>query len=89
MTVSHKLFKILSGHGFCIKCYRDLDFDRKMYRGRLLTMTNPIPSRMTVTYKRFKILSGHGFCMNATVTLTFDLKIDQGQLLTMTNLPPK
>jgi len=43
MTVTHKLFKILSGHGFCIKWYCDLDLwpsDLKIYRGHLLTMTN-------------------------------------------------
>jgi len=43
MTVTHKLFKILSGHGFGIKCYFDLDLwptDLKMYTGHLLTMTN-------------------------------------------------
>ena len=43
MTVTHKLFKILSGHGFCIKWYCDLDLwpsDLKIYRGHLLNMTN-------------------------------------------------
>jgi len=43
MTVTHKLFKILSGHGFCIKCFCDLDLcpsDLKIYRGHLLTMSN-------------------------------------------------
>jgi len=36
MTVTHKLFKILSGHRFCIKCYCDLDLwpsKLKMHRG--------------------------------------------------------
>jgi len=36
-------FKILSGHGFCIKCYCDLDLwpsDLKMYWGHLLMTTN-------------------------------------------------
>ena len=35
MTVTHERFKILSGHGFCIKCYCDLDLwpsDIKIYR---------------------------------------------------------
>jgi len=43
MTVTQKLFKILSGHGFCIKCYGDLDIwpiDLKIYRGHLLSMAN-------------------------------------------------
>jgi len=43
MTVTRKLFKILSGHSFCIKCYCDLDLwpsDLNIYRGHLLSMTN-------------------------------------------------
>jgi len=43
MTVTHKLFKILSRHVFCIKYYCDLDLwpsDLKIYRGHPLTMTN-------------------------------------------------
>ena len=43
MTVAHKLFKILSGHCFCIKCYCDLGLwpsDLKMYICHLMTMTN-------------------------------------------------
>jgi len=38
-----KFFKIYSRHGFCIKCYCNLDIwssDLKMYRGHLLSMTN-------------------------------------------------
>ena len=61
MTVTHKLFKILSGHGFCIKCYCDLDLgpsDLQIYWGHLLTMTN-LPSQYHVTQKLFKILCGH------------------------------
>ena len=41
--LSLKLFKILSGYSFCIKCYCDFDIwpsDVKIYRGHLLTMTN-------------------------------------------------
>ena len=51
MTVSYKLFNILSGHGFCIKCYCDLDLwpsDLKMYRGHLQTMTN-LPTMIWLT----------------------------------------
>jgi len=43
MTVIHKLFKILSGHCFCINYYCDLDLlpsNLKIYRGHLLTITN-------------------------------------------------
>jgi len=43
MTVTHKLFKILSGHGFCIKWYCDLDLwlsDLRIDRVHLLTTTN-------------------------------------------------
>jgi len=42
-TVTQKLFKVLRRHGYCIKCYCDLDIwptDLKSYRGQLLTMTN-------------------------------------------------
>ena len=34
MTVTHKYLKVLRGHGFCIKCFCDLDLwpsDHKMY----------------------------------------------------------
>jgi len=41
MTVTHKLFKILSGHAFGIKYYCDLwPSDLKIYMGHLLTTTN-------------------------------------------------
>jgi len=43
MTVSHKLFQILSGQGFSIKCFCDLDIwhiELIMYRGHLLSITN-------------------------------------------------
>jgi len=43
MAITYKLFKILSWHCFCIKCYCDLDIgptDLKMYKGHLLNMTN-------------------------------------------------
>ena len=52
----------MSGYGFCIKCYCDLDLwpsDLKIYKGYLLTMTNLPTMLMTVTQKLFKILSGH------------------------------
>jgi len=64
MTTTHKLFKILSVHGFCIKWYCGLDLwinNLKMCRGHLLSIKWPIflPSNMTVTQKLFKILSGY------------------------------
>ena len=40
MTVTHKLFNILSGHGFALIATVTLTFDLKIYRGHLLTMTN-------------------------------------------------
>jgi len=95
MTVTHKLFKILSGHGFCIKWYCDLDLwpcDLNIYRGHLLTMTNLSTKVMTVTHKLFTILSGHGYCIKWYYDLDLwpcDLKIYRGHLLTMTNLPTK
>ena len=62
MTVSHNLFKILSRHGFCIKCYCDLDLwptDLKMYRGHLLTMTNLSTKYHDCHLELNKIMSGH------------------------------
>ena len=64
MTVIHKIFKILSGHGFCIKCYCDLAFD--MVTSKFIgVICWPWPifisSTMTVAHKLFKILSGHIF----------------------------
>ena len=62
MTVTNKLFKILSGHGICIKCNCDLDFD--LLTSKLIGVIYwpwPIflPSTMIVTNKNFKILSRH------------------------------
>jgi len=91
MTVTHKLFKILSGHGFCIKWYCDLDLVDSKFVG-VIYWPWPIflPSTMTVTHKLCKILSGHGFCIKWYCDLDLwssDLKIYRGHLLTMTNLP--
>jgi len=76
MTVTHKLFKILNSHAFCIKCYCDLDLwhsDLKMYRGHLLTMTN-LPTKYhdchSETFQDIERM--YGFCIISTVTLTFD-----------------
>ena len=60
MTVTQKLFKILSGHSFCIICYRDIDLVTSKCIG-VIYWPWPIflPSSMTLTQKLFKILSGH------------------------------
>jgi len=67
MTVTHKLFKILSGHGFCIKCYCDFDLVTSKCIGAIY-WSWPIflPSNMTVTQKLFKILSGHDVAYGRT-----------------------
>jgi len=62
MTVTHKFFKILSGHGFCIKCFVTLTFD--LVTSKFLGVIYwPCPiyltSTTTVTQKLFKILSWH------------------------------
>jgi len=92
MTVTHKLFKILSRHTFCIKCYCDLDLWPKMYRVIYWVWPIFVPCRMTVTHKLFKILSGHGFCIKWYCDLDLwpsDLRMYRGNLLTMINLPIK
>ena len=59
MTVTHKLFKILSGHSFCIKC-RDLDLVTSKFIGVIYCVWPTfLPSTTTVTHKLFQILSGH------------------------------
>jgi len=93
MTVTHKPFKILSGHGFCIKWYCDLwHSDLKCIGVIYLPWPILLPSKMTVTHKLFKILSGHGFCMKCFCDLDLwpsDFSIYRGHLLTMSNLPTK
>jgi len=62
MTVTYKLFKILSGHGFCIKwyCYLALwPSDLKICRVIYWPWPIFLPSIMTVTYNLFKILTWH------------------------------
>jgi len=66
MTVTHKLIKILSGHGFCIKWYFDLGLwpsDLKIHGVIYWPWPIFLPSTMSVTHKLFKILNGHGFCI--------------------------
>jgi len=61
-TVSHKHFKILSGHGFCIKCFCDLDLwpsDLIIYRVIYWPCPIYLPRTTTVTQKLFKLLRGH------------------------------
>jgi len=95
MSVTKKLFKILSRHGFCIKCYCDLDIwptYLKMYRVIYWPWPIFLPSTMTVTYKLFKILSGHGFFKKCYCDIDLwpsDLKMYRGHLLSMANLPTK
>jgi len=65
MTVTQKLVKILSGYGFCIKCYCDLDIwptDLKIYGVIYWPWPIFLQSRITVL---FKILIGHGFCIKS------------------------
>jgi len=93
MTATHKLFKILSEHGFCIKCYCDFDLVTSKFIG-VIYWVWPIflLSRMNVTHKLFKILSGHSFCIKCFCDLDLwpsDLKIYRGHLLTMNNLLTK
>jgi len=77
MNVTHKLFKILSGHCFCIKWYCDLDLwpsDLKIDRGHQLTMTNlpyQEPWLSLINFSRY--WADMVFALNGTVTLTFDL----------------
>jgi len=77
MNVTYKLFKILSGHGFCIKWYCDLDLwpsHLKFYRDHLLTMTNlatQVPWLSFINFLRY--WADMVFALNGTVTLTFDL----------------
>jgi len=95
MTVTHKLFKILSGHGFCIKCYCDHDIwptDLKIYRVIHWPWPILLPSTMTVTHKLFKILSRYGFHIKCYCDLDLwpsNLKICMGHLMSMTNLSTK
>ena len=95
MTVTHKLFKILSGHCFCIQCYCDLDLwpsDLKCIGVIYWPWPIFLPSTMTVTQKLLKILSGHGFCIKCYCDLDLwpsNLKIYRGHLLSITNLLTK
>ena len=74
MTVTHKLFKILSTRGFWIKRYYDLDLWPKNVSGS--------STEYGQSYNRLEWLSlinlsrywaDTVFALNATVTLTFDL----------------
>ena len=93
MTVTHNFFKILSGHGFCIKMllwpwHLTSKFIGVIYWPRPICL----PSRMTVTHKPFKILSRYGFCIKCFCDLDLwpsYLTTSRGHLLTMTNLPTK
>ena len=77
MTDTHKLFNTLSGHGFCIKCYCDLDLkssDPKICRAHLLSMTNLPTKKNDCHSETFQDIEQTWFLhKNATVTLTFDL----------------
>ena len=75
MTVTQKHFKILSGHGFSIKCYCDLDLLILKFIG-VIYWPWPIflPRRMTVSHNFLRYRADTVFfLLNATVTLTFDL----------------
>jgi len=92
MNVTHKLFKILSGHGFCIKCYCDLDLgpsDLKIFRGHL-QYSYQVEWLALINF--CKILSGHVFCIKSYCDLDLwptDLKMYRDHLLSMANLPTK
>jgi len=76
MTVTQKFFKILSGHGLCIKLNCDLDTWPLWHQNVYGSSTEYDQSSYQVPWLSlilFKILSGHGFCIKSTVTLTFDL----------------
>ena len=95
MTVTHKLFKILSGHGLTWKATVTLTFDlvTSNFKG-VIYWEWPIflQCTMTVTQKLLKILSGHGFCIKLYCDLDLwpgDLKIFRGHLLAMTYLSTK
>jgi len=64
MTVTKTVFKILNGHGFCIKRYCDLyRVNSKCKRGHLLTITNLPTKHHDCHSKLFNILNGQCFCI--------------------------
>ena len=68
-TFTHKIFKILSGLGFFIKCYCDPDLwhsDLKFIGIIYWPWPIFLPSTMTVTQKLFNILSGHDVAYGRT-----------------------
>jgi len=96
MTVSHKLFKILSWHiFFLLNATVTLTFDlliSKIIGVIYWTWLIFLPSTMTVTQKLFKILSEHVFCIKCYCDLDLwhsDLKMYRGHLLRMADLPTK
>jgi len=93
MTVTHKLFKILSGHVFALNGTVTFDLVTSKFKGVIYWPRSIfLPSTMTVFHKLFKIQSGHDFCIKWYYDLDLwpsDLKMYSGHLLTMTNLPTK
>jgi len=97
MTVSHKLLKILSGQGFYIKCYCDLDIkcwhiDLIMYRGHLLNITNRFTEYHDYHSENCQDFERTWFMHRIYCDLELwpsDLKMYMGHLLIMTNLQTK
>jgi len=76
MTVTQKLFKILSRLGFCINCYCDLDSwptYLNIYRGHLLTMTNLHTKFNDCHSETFQVIEQTRFCINCFCDLDLDL----------------
>jgi len=74
MTVTHKLFKILSRHVLCIKCYCDLDLWPQNVQGSSTDHDQPsynVEWSSLINFSRY--WADMVFALNATVTLTFDL----------------
>jgi len=68
-TVTHKLFKILSRHGFCIKCFCDLDLwpsDLNIYQS-----SYQVEWLSLINVSRY--WADMIFAFNPSMTLTFDL----------------
>jgi len=95
MTVTLKLFKIVTDMVFALNSTVTLTFD--LVTSKCIGVIYwPCPislqSTMTVTHKLFKILSRHCFCIKWYCDLDLwpsDLKMYRGYLLTMTNLSTK
>ena len=93
MTVINKLFKKLSLHGFCIKCHNDLVLwpsDIKLYKGHLLSMTNPPTKYHDCHLETFQEIKRTWFLQKMPIwPWPSDLKMYRGHLMSMTYPPTK